>query len=174
MTTAEWVPGDPLYGHPSAREYGEGNYVRNLFDLCSDEEIAENTLLNGDWQAACPHCLVGWGAIDEGRDCWMCGKAAENYHRALEAEQYRRDSYLNWAYLKNGPLHGHTHAGEEPKFAGRIDTVVYVKVGEFWHPAPAHADEVVVETAVYQRTGIWMSSGARWVFEYVEGGEGDA
>lgn len=175
VTNPDWAPGDPLYAHPANRDYGEGNYVRNLFDLHRDEETAELTLLHGNWQAACPYCLVGWGAVDEGPDCWMCGKPAANYAAALEHEHYRREAYLNWAYLKGGPLHGQTHAGEEASDVGRIDTIVYVKTGGYWRPGgPLHPDHVVTDTAEYRRTSIWISASSRWVFEYVEGGEGDA
>lgn len=170
----EWEPGDPLHRHPRERDYGEGNYVREMFQVLADEETAEHTLLGAGWIAACPHCLVGWGAIDGGPDCWVCGKPAPNYTLAYEREQVRRKEYLNWAALRGGPLDGTTYAGDEPEVVGRIDAVTYYLVfyeddrAGTWTPyrnGPGWGGKVT-DTAVYRRTKHWLPASSRWVFRY--------
>lgn len=109
MSAQEWEPGDPLYRHPSERDYGDGNYVRHLIDLVSDEASAVHLMLGGvAYEAVCTHCLVGWPA-SEGPDCWMCGKPADNYDDAWRREQGMRESNEDVAILMGGPGDGLRH-----------------------------------------------------------------
>lgn len=104
---SDWEPGDPLYPHPSQRECGDGNYLRHLFDVVCDEEVAVAMMITPTvhFEAVCTHCLVGWAASD-GPNCWMCDKPAGNYHVALEYEQTLRTRCADTAYLCGGPGDG--------------------------------------------------------------------
>jgi hypothetical protein len=106
---ADWAPGVPLYPHPTEREYGDGNYLRHLFDLLPDEWNAVHNMLYPviHAEAVCAHCLVGWPA-SEGPACWVCGKDAANYQQALEYEEEQRAT-SEWATLRGGPAHGYRY-----------------------------------------------------------------
>lgn len=170
MSTAswDWEPGDPLYSHPTQRDYGDGNYIRRLFDLLDDEGSAARNLVNvaGNFgEAVCPHCLVGWPAT-EGPDCWVCGKPAPNYELALDSNTYLRQTQRHVAILRGGP-------GFMQRFLSCYNTPVdedhiWVRVtaiGEIYQVTdPASAAGCVLHR--YVRTDEWSHRYRGYVFEY--------
>lgn len=162
---APWEPGEPLYSHPHHRGPNEGNYIRELFSLQSDEAYAVRVLLkDADWRARCPTCLVYWSP-DVGPRCWVCGKPSPTYQDSMaRAEWVREVSVDRPALLCGGPRDDAPL--DLPGAPPRVLVPVVADLRTIWLPDDAPT-EATVQTATYIRDRFDYGA-RRWLYTYKE------
>lgn len=77
MTAQAWEPGDPLWPRPSTVADG---YIRAMFELVCEEEVAEQSFMYwhiNDGYLRCLQCRVSWYDSEGEEPCWVCGKPGE-------------------------------------------------------------------------------------------------
>jgi hypothetical protein len=167
--TDTWEPGVPLYPRPTERNHGDGCYIRHLFDLVSDEETAEWHMLHSPVvvEVVCTHCLVGWPP-DEGPNCWVCDKPADNYDMALEADVAARELYgATAAYLRGGPAVGNVYSVEwnDPPDSDHVYATV-TRVGTVFQVNRLNDPRLTTVLHRWRRTDEWSNRHRAYVFVY--------
>jgi hypothetical protein len=135
----------------------------------SDEEAAVFHMLRSPVvvEAVCVHCLVGWPP-DEGPNCWVCDKPADNYTKACDADALAKELYKDKGYLRGGPAAGNRYSTEwnDPPDRDHVYALV-TRVGTVFQVNRLH-DTSRTSSALHRwrRTDEWSNRHRAYVFVY--------